>query len=871
MKQVLLFFLFICFSFFVNAQVQGPPPPCGITPVYVCDDNNDGFEELNLRELFPFSSFCAANQGEVESDYHAISYYETQDDMINQINAIANPESYTNISNPQIIYFRANAINPGGTFEFLSSSDDFVEIKRVLTNSPELVVYDAGSGGLSTFDLTSANIFCGSNDKNDYTLTYHVSESDADAGTNSIVNPSAFSNTGNPQIIYVRAVHNTSAYVVTTSFKIRVWFTQANNPGDIYICDEDYDGLIEYNLTSLNAAILGNQSSDNFSVSYYLSQADAEASENQLPEFYIISNSEIIYARVDESIGGTYSITSFSFLIFIPPLVSPLEPYEICDDESGDGVEVFDLNTIINQINSGGTVYDISFYTEEGDEYGSGIEGNYTNITNPQTIYVDVEDMEGFGCFTILELQLTVQDCSTKGVIKVNAFYDANGDTVFDNEEINFLNGALTYEKNNNGVQHVLYSSNGIFNIISDDENNTYDISYNIFTEYDACYDITTVSYDDISVLNGSTANYDFPITKVQECGDIAVYLASYAPPRPGFDYYNRLIIKNKGLETVSSGTIEFVHDPLVTFNGVTNFNSGYSVNNTASGFTLDFVDLKPNEQQAVTVSMNVPIPTSLGTLLTNTATFSVTDLSTENNTSILSETVIGSYDPNDIAESHGPEILYDEFGNNDYLYYTVRFQNVGTADAINVSIDNALNAKLDKSTIQMLSASHNYVFTRIDSQLNWKFDNIHLPSEDMDEPNSHGYVYYKIKPLAGYRVGDIISNTAEIYFDFNPAVITNTFNTEFTTTLSNKKFSKFNVSISPNPATDIVELKFDKNISDKINVSIYNIQGKLILNSIKALQGNIAQINVSSLKRGMYFLKINNNINDVTQKLIVK
>ncbi|GAA3653588.1 T9SS type A sorting domain-containing protein [Flavivirga jejuensis] len=869
MVQRLLFFLFIFLSFTVYSQIQGlPPVPCGYTPIYACDDNDDGFAIFNLVDSFSFATFCRSDKGEPE-EYHSIVYYTTQEDMLNETNPIINPENYINVSTPQIIYYRANKIIPD-SIEFLTGENP-IEVKKLLTPRPELVVYEANSGGLSTFDLTSANIFCGTNDKNDYTLTYHVLESDADTGTNSIINPTAFSNTRNPQTIFVRAVHNTSSYVATTSFKIRVWFTGANNPGDIYICDEDYDGLIEYDLTSLDSAIMGNQNSDNSSVSYYLSQADAEANENQLSEIYIISDSTTMYARVDESIGGTYAITSFSFSIFTPPLVNALDPYEVCDDESGDGFALFDLSIIYDQINSEGIIYDISFYTDENDEYGSAIFDNYTNITNPQTIYVDVENMEGYGCFTILPLQLVVQDCSAKGVIEVNAFHDTDSNTTFDNDEINFLNGALTYEKNNDGVEHVLYSSNGVFNIISDDENNTYDISYEIFTEYDACYDITTVSYDSVSVSNGSMVNYNFPVTKTQDCGDIAVYLISYVPPRPGFDYVNYLVIKNKGLETVSSGTVEFVHDPLVTFNTVTNVDIGDTVNNTATGFTLDFVDLKPNEQKTVMVEMNVPVATSLGTLLTNTATYSVIDLSTENNTSVLSETVIGSYDPNDIAESHGPDIFYDSFNNNDYLYYTVRFQNVGTADAINVSIDNTLNPKLDKSTIKMLSASHDYVFTRTDAQLNWKFDDIHLPSEDMDEPNSHGYVYYKIKPLAGYNIGDIIPNTAEIYFDFNEAVITNTFNTEFITTLSNTDLINQSFLVFPNPANDIVELRFNKNISSKVNVSVYNIQGKLILNSEEEPYNKTIQINVSSLKRGLYFLKVNDGFYEIAQKLIVE
>ncbi len=38
-----------------------------------------------------------------------------------------------------------------------------------------------------------------------------------------------------------------------------------------------------------------------------------------------------------------------------------------------------------------------------------------------------------------------------------------------------------------------------------------------------------------------------------------------------------------------------------------------------------------------------------------------------------------------------------------------------------------------------------------------------------------------------------------------------------------------------------------------------------------KELQNNLLQINVSSLKSGMYFLKLDNGISCITQKLIVK
>ena len=46
------------------------------------------------------------------------------------------------------------------------------------------------------------------------------------------------------------------------------------------------------------------------------------------------------------------------------------------------------------------------------------------------------------------------------------------------------------------------------------------------------------------------------------------------------------------------------------------------------------------------------------------------------------------------------------------------------------------------------------------------------------DESNSHGWIFYKIKPKNTTVVGDAFDATASIYFDFNPAVVTNTYTT---------------------------------------------------------------------------------------------
>jgi uncharacterized repeat protein (TIGR01451 family) len=136
--------------------------------------------------------------------------------------------------------------------------------------------------------------------------------------------------------------------------------------------------------------------------------------------------------------------------------------------------------------------------------------------------------------------------------------------------------------------------------------------------------------------------------------------------------------------------------------------------------------------------------------------------------------------------ESHGERILHSTFTANDYLYYTIRFENTGTASAINVRVNDVLDSRLDENTIRMISASHNYIMDRVDNNLTWRFDDIQLPVSVANTTTGKGYITFQVKPRVGFAVGDIIPNTASIYFDFNPAIITNTFNTELIDTLFN-------------------------------------------------------------------------------------
>jgi uncharacterized repeat protein (TIGR01451 family) len=268
------------------------------------------------------------------------------------------------------------------------------------------------------------------------------------------------------------------------------------------------------------------------------------------------------------------------------------------------------------------------------------------------------------------------------------------------------------------------------------------------------------------------------------------------------------------------------------------------------------------------------PIPAvSIGQLLTNSTSINPTigDVVLGNNTNSSTQVVIASYDPNDKVESHGPEILYSSFTSNDYLYYTIRFENTGTASAIDISVNDILDAKLDETSVKMISSSHGYTLDRVANNLTWKFDNIQLPVSVADTEIGKGFITFKIKMKPGFSSGDVVPNTASIYFDSNPAIITNTFNTQFVSLLANASFETSEFLLYPNPASQMVQITLPNTGDSLESITLYDVLGKVV-RQVGSISANQSTIDVSQMEKGVYFVEIltENNIKQI-KKLVVK
>lgn len=231
---------------------------------------------------------------------------------------------------------------------------------------------------------------------------------------------------------------------------------------------------------------------------------------------------------------------------------------------------------------------------------------------------------------------------------------------------------------------------------------------------------------------------------------------------------------------------------------------------------------------------------------------------------------VIGPYDPNNklvIPAGEGPQ--GQMLPTNDPFLYTINFQNIGSAPAINVVIDDQLDDDLNLGSFEVISASHDY-FVTIDSDgfSRWTFPNINLPDSTTNEPESHGQVRYKIAPKLNRPVGTVFENTAYIYFDFNEAIITNTTVNTFVNIVNVPEKEPEMLFVKPNPANNYVIVS--SNLLDgNASVRLLDMQGRLVLEQ-KVTAMNQFELPLT-IEAGYYILQIQNRENIGATRLIVK
>ena len=222
---------------------------------------------------------------------------------------------------------------------------------------------------------------------------------------------------------------------------------------------------------------------------------------------------------------------------------------------------------------------------------------------------------------------------------------------------------------------------------------------------------------------------------------------------------------------------------------------------------------------------------------------------------------VRGAYDPNDkqAAPKGYDQLHYVELGVD--LDYHIRFQNTGTAPAVNVIIIDTLDKDLDPASLIPGASSHPYEFQLFGNGIvQFKFSNIMLPDSNANEPESHGFVKFRIKQKPGLEDGAIIENAADIYFDFNAPIRTNTtFHTigsEFVVVSVDPIYSEWlQIDVYPNPFTTMTTLQVKGGGNGSKQLCIIDMNGGLVKQMER--DDNRFELHRGDLAPGIYFFTI--------------
>lgn len=240
-------------------------------------------------------------------------------------------------------------------------------------------------------------------------------------------------------------------------------------------------------------------------------------------------------------------------------------------------------------------------------------------------------------------------------------------------------------------------------------------------------------------------------------------------------------------------------------------------------------------------------------------------DLNSANNTFTFCDTIRSSWDPNDKHVQPGGALAPGM-----ELTYTINFENLGNDTAFNVVIRDTISGNLDAGTFKLITSSHpvtvSQQYHNDQKILTFTFPDIQLGDRNQPHTNK-GFVTYTFTAKSTIIPGDEISNTAYIYFDNNPAVVTNTVLSKYPDPNVITQVERDEaIKVFPNPASDELFIVWEQG-QEVHEVVVLNLLGQVIQK--QAIKGRQTRISISSLTSGIYYLKLSGSTSTQTVKFI--
>ncbi len=400
---------------FIDQPIITSPP----MDLFECDPDGDGRETFDLTENEPL---VVGAQSNVLVQY------------VNVAGAIiGNPNVYTNATNPETITIRLsnNEDNPTRGFCPVEATFDISVFDAPTASDFDYILCDNDddgddTNGIVAFDLPSIDDeVLGTLDPTLFSVSYHLDQATAISGQSPL--PDMYPNTSNNQQIFARVENvNNGGCFATSMVTLTVNpLPVINNSAELLQCDDDTDGITDFNLTEANELIVANPA--DFSFTYHNNLADADSGDSPItndtayPNTDPTSNPDVLFVRV-ENANGCHRVANLELFVSttqIPPTFT-IPTYQECDDTRvddniTDGITVFDFSDATAQIEGlfpAGQNITVTYYENTADALAEANAipdiANHINTVSPfnQTIIYRVDSDVDNECLGLGELQL---------------------------------------------------------------------------------------------------------------------------------------------------------------------------------------------------------------------------------------------------------------------------------------------------------------------------------------------------------------------------------------------------------------------------------------------------------------------------------
>lgn len=467
-------------------------------------------------------------------------------------------------------------------------------------------------------------------------------------------------------------------------------------------------------------------------------------------------------------------------------------------------------------------------------------------------------------------------NCNLVGICGV-VYFDANGNGIKDAGENGMANARILLRDAAGKEYHAFTNSGGEYCIKV--PTGTYKISPAVPLTTANCKikpEVITVT----ATTPGQSYNgNNFGINCQTGSCDLKVTLTPNVSITPGFPTWFTIFVCNVG-STPTSGTVNFNYDGALEFVYANPAQTSADVTQRMVSWKVNAI--APGDCKYMVVHLKTKVNAAIGKITMSDAEVipgsGCNDVNLKNNTDTTYKEITGSWDPNNkIAyltnyTTNSKYQIISSLNSNQRIEYVINFQNKGNAPAYNVVVQDTLSDDLDAGSYEFIGASHPAFVTMNGKSVTYTFNDINLPAEIQDEPNSHGFVIFGINSKNGLPAGHVISDAAAIYFDFNQPVFTDDAAVIMIdlTGIKNESPAAATVTLAPNPVSDYTRISLTGTDKEGFTLKVMSLDGRLITEETSL--SNTLNLSRKNLAAGLYIYEVIQNNQPVARgKMIVQ